>query len=185
MAPAFPPIAQWPRLLHGEVDIDADIKSPTPSQTWKSPSYKPSLLSRDTGDSTSTLSSGSIAGIVIGSIAGFLLLLWVIRSCLNLGAPPQEREVLYQDVNPKRSSHHHHHRRSSNSNSQMRYGGGGYGDAYGGGPRRRSRSTAGVEMPPPVVVRGQSRRREPSATYVYTESDPRRGRRQQRSRSRY
>ncbi|KAG7286678.1 hypothetical protein NEMBOFW57_008989 [Staphylotrichum longicolle] len=35
-----------------------------------------------------TLSGGAIAGIVIGSIAGFLLLVWIIRSCTNLGAPP-------------------------------------------------------------------------------------------------
>ncbi|KAI1019787.1 hypothetical protein LB504_009542 [Fusarium proliferatum] len=48
--------------------------------------------SGDNGNSAQTLSGGAIAGIVIGSIAGFLLLLWVVRSCLNLGAPPQERE---------------------------------------------------------------------------------------------
>ncbi|CAH0050340.1 unnamed protein product [Clonostachys solani] len=38
------------------------------------------------------LSGGAIAGIVIGSIFGFLLLLWIIRSCFNLGAPPKDRE---------------------------------------------------------------------------------------------
>ncbi|KAH6842389.1 hypothetical protein B0I37DRAFT_435791 [Chaetomium sp. MPI-CAGE-AT-0009] len=39
-----------------------------------------------------TLSGGAIAGIVLGSIAGFLLLLWIIRSCCNLGAPPGGEE---------------------------------------------------------------------------------------------
>ncbi|CCC14231.1 unnamed protein product [Sordaria macrospora k-hell] len=38
----------------------------------------------------STLSGGAIAGIVIGSIAGLLLLIWIIRSCSNLGAPPTD-----------------------------------------------------------------------------------------------
>ncbi|KAL5587745.1 hypothetical protein FOVSG1_012881 [Fusarium oxysporum f. sp. vasinfectum] len=36
--------------------------------------------SGDNGNSAQTLSGGAIAGIVIGSIAGFLLLLWVVRS---------------------------------------------------------------------------------------------------------
>jgi len=41
-------------------------------------------------DQTTGLTGGAIAGIVIGSIFGLLLLLWIIRSCMNPGAPPQE-----------------------------------------------------------------------------------------------
>ncbi len=48
--------------------------------------------SGNNGGESQPLSGGAIAGIVIGSIAGFLLLLWIIRSCGNLGAPPQERQ---------------------------------------------------------------------------------------------
>ncbi|KAL2178353.1 uncharacterized protein P884DRAFT_269020 [Thermothelomyces heterothallicus CBS 202.75] len=40
-------------------------------------------------DSAKTLSGGTIAGIVIGSIAGFLLLAWIIRSCTNRGGARQ------------------------------------------------------------------------------------------------
>ncbi|KAK3343186.1 hypothetical protein B0H65DRAFT_540687 [Neurospora tetraspora] len=41
-------------------------------------------------DDAQTLSGGAIAGIVIGSIAGLLLLIWIFRSCSNLGAPPTD-----------------------------------------------------------------------------------------------
>ncbi|KAF5601882.1 hypothetical protein FPCIR_2123 [Fusarium pseudocircinatum] len=69
--------------------------------------------SGDDGNSAQTLSGGAIAGIVIGSIAGFLLLLWVVRSCLNLGAPPQEREKWYHyKEEPRRHSHHHRSRKT-------------------------------------------------------------------------
>mgnify|MGYP005989106143 CR=1 FL=1 len=95
-----------------------------------------------------TLSGGAIAGIVIGSIVGFLLLLWVFRSCMNLGAPPQERESLYRDIDTKphyQSRHRHRHRRSP--------------------------SSGGVSTPPRAVVREYSTRR-PSRSH----RDDRRGR---------
>ncbi|KAJ3499574.1 hypothetical protein NLG97_g210 [Lecanicillium saksenae] len=41
----------------------------------------------------STLTGGAIAGIVIGSVVGVLVLLWVIRSCFNLGGPTPTPEV--------------------------------------------------------------------------------------------
>ncbi|KAH7153201.1 hypothetical protein EDB81DRAFT_449613 [Dactylonectria macrodidyma] len=104
----------------------------------------------DSGNGTKTgLTGGAIAGIVIGSVVGILLLIWIIRSCFNLGAPPQEREKWYRD--PPR----HRHRSRS-------------------GHRRSS-----ISMPPPVIIqdsRSRSRHRRASPSYVYaTEAD--RGRR--------
>ena len=58
----------------------------------QAPTATVTVTSDSNNNGMTTLSSGAIAGIVIGSIAGFLLLLWIIRSCMNIGAPPQERE---------------------------------------------------------------------------------------------
>ncbi|KAH7235692.1 hypothetical protein BKA59DRAFT_559063 [Fusarium tricinctum] len=99
----------------------------------------------DDGNDAQTLSGGAIAGIVIGSIAGFLLLLWIVRSCLNLGAPPQEREKWYhyKEEQPRRHSHNHRSR-----------------------SRRSHRSS--ISAPPPIVVResrSRSHRRGRSPGY--------------------
>lgn len=37
--------------------------------------------------SSNSLSGGAIAGVVIGSVAGFLLLLWILKSCGLWGRP--------------------------------------------------------------------------------------------------
>ena len=81
------------------------------------------LPSSDASTGTTTaLSGGAIAGIVIGSILGLLLILWLLYSCTNLGAPPSygpdERrwntngrgsdvESVYSR-SPHRHRHHHH-----------------------------------------------------------------------------
>ncbi|KAI1192451.1 hypothetical protein F5X97DRAFT_329626 [Nemania serpens] len=92
------------------------------------------VIADDTGTQGSVLSGGAIAGIVIGSIAGVLLLLWILRSCTNMGRPQTwgdtyepEREkrhssaggVYHVETTPHRHrshsharSHHHHHSRS-------------------------------------------------------------------------
>ncbi|KAI0861336.1 hypothetical protein F4860DRAFT_177322 [Xylaria cubensis] len=113
----------------------------------------------DNGSSGGTsLSGGAIAGIVIGSIAGLLLILWILRSCGVMGRPgiwgttyepdhekPPPHMSTYHASTPyaRRShsrhshrSHHHHHSRS---------------------PRR-------VEVVQPVV-RGRSPRAPPAAYY--------------------
>ncbi|KJR86816.1 uncharacterized protein SPSK_02782 [Sporothrix schenckii 1099-18] len=113
------------------------------------------------------LSGGAIAGIVIGSVVGFLLLLWIFRSCFNLGAPPNdEREAWYRDVEPRHAHHrhrHHHHRSRSHDDRDGRY-------YYSSDGRSHSRppsyglytQSTPVAEPVPVVVRGSSRRRRSS-----------------------
>ncbi|KAH6896770.1 hypothetical protein B0T10DRAFT_163982 [Thelonectria olida] len=130
--------------------------SPTPTLNLphlvvrqNAPTATVTVVANNDNNDDSGLSGGAIAGIVIGSIVGFLLILWVVRSCFNLGAPPNdEREKWYRDA-PRRPRHHSRHSRS----------------------RRRSSS---MSAPPPVVIRdarSRSGRRPSSASYVYTESD--------------
>lgn len=102
------------------------------------------------------LTGGALAGIIIGTIFGTLLLLWIFRSCFNLGAPPSARDTSWHhDVEPvtsrrrrsSRHSHHGHHRHHSR----------------GGHSRRGS---IGV-VPVMVQTDGPSRSpRRPSGTYV-------------------
>lgn len=95
------------------------------------------------------LSSGAIAGIVLGTIAGTLLVLWIIRSCFNPGAPPRvERDPMYHE--PAMRTHHHSRRHSGHS----------------GHSRRRSYSVDS-SAPPPVVIREHSRRRSQQPTHVF------------------
>ncbi|KAK3998007.1 hypothetical protein QBC44DRAFT_314777 [Cladorrhinum sp. PSN332] len=74
------------------------------------------------------LDAGAIVGIVLGTIAGILLLGWIIYACSRprgaRGAGPRHRDEWYDEPAPRRSrsrsasrhsrrGHHHHHHHSS------------------------------------------------------------------------
>ncbi|KAL8381653.1 hypothetical protein RB595_005776 [Gaeumannomyces hyphopodioides] len=116
-------------------------------------------------DGRQDLDSGAIAGIVIGSIVGVLLIIWIVRSCTanRLGSPPQQqvsssssrprsrsRHSSYS-VYPEDDYHHHHHHQRRHHDGHRHHS------------RRRSSSGR------PVVVET----RAPAPVYVY---DTRRGR---------
>lgn len=89
--------------------------SPTPA-TEASPTIEArqseETVTCDSSGGTS-LGGGEITGIVIGTIAGTLLLLWLIRSCFNIGAPPTgDREKVFRHVEPEHRRRHRSKRRS-------------------------------------------------------------------------
>ena len=55
---------------------------------------------------------GTVVGIVFGSVAGFLLLLWVIYTCIGLGTGPSRSSVVEEEV-IRRHSRSPSRRRSS------------------------------------------------------------------------
>lgn len=79
----------------------------------------PTPESTEESASNNTLSGGAIAGIVIGSVAGFLILLWILKSCGLWGRPNE-----WGDKDPDHYHHHHHggHRgRSPGSRHRRRH----------------------------------------------------------------
>ncbi|TGJ82684.1 hypothetical protein E0Z10_g6081 [Xylaria hypoxylon] len=133
------------------------------------------ITSGGSSSSGSNLSGGAIAGIVIGSIAGLLLLWWIIRSCSNMGRPatwgntyeperekPPPRMSTYHADTPYR--HETHGRRSHHSHRHH--------------SRSHSRSPRPVEIVQPVVYdpRGRSPRAPPAAYYAGRSSSDRRRR---------
>ncbi|KAL2258101.1 hypothetical protein VTK26DRAFT_8728 [Humicola hyalothermophila] len=85
----------------------------------------PSSGGNDDPDDASTLTGGAIAGIVIGSVAGFLLVAWIVRSCTNLGAPPGDDDAVpgrpwYGGVRDEYPPRHVSRRRSWGRRSRSR-----------------------------------------------------------------
>ncbi|KAL4791358.1 hypothetical protein BDV19DRAFT_370688 [Aspergillus venezuelensis] len=106
--------------------------SPFESLSSESPNriLTPRQSTNDSGcDCPSTISGGAIAGIVIGSIAGTLLLIWLWRTCMTTsaiheaektGAPLYTRSDGYSAN--EATTHHRRRRRRSPIYSEKGYG---------------------------------------------------------------
>ncbi|KAK0617529.1 hypothetical protein B0T14DRAFT_271957 [Immersiella caudata] len=133
----------------------------------------------DQADSTQTLTGGVVAGIVIGSIAGLLLLIWIFRSCSNLGAPPGASgnpggQAWYDGVRDEYPPRHTKgHRTSSRSRSRHSH----HSHRHHHYHPRRSGSVV-REVQPVAVMRSAS----PRAPPVVYDDRARRGRRERRER---
>ncbi|KAK4039190.1 hypothetical protein C8A01DRAFT_47325 [Parachaetomium inaequale] len=133
--------------------------------------------------SNSGLDGGAIAGIVIGTIVGILLIWWIIRACTQPKQPDASRQGWYDDTAPPP--------RGSRSRSRSAsYGGGGYHHHRHHGHHhsaRRSHSRRRSSTPRPVVLEEKYAAvgvpRRPSATYAYAPAEGRRSR--SRSQGRY
>jgi hypothetical protein len=59
---------------------------------------------------------GTVVGIVLGSVGGFIVLLWLLYTCINIGNPADASSSVgtasVVTRKTRRSSRHHHHRRS-------------------------------------------------------------------------
>jgi hypothetical protein len=132
----------------------------------------------DHADSAQTLTGGAIAGIVIGSIAGLLLLIWIFRSCSNLGAPPGASEnpggqAWYDGVRDEYPPRHTKgHRTRSRSHSRHSH----HSHHHHHHPRRSGSVVR--EVQPVAVMRSAS----PRAPPVVYDDRARRGRRERRER---
>ena len=67
------------------------------------------------GSLDSSPDPGAVAGITLGAVGGFLLVLFLIYTCINMGNPPETAEssvtgsVVLEKKTTKRHSHHSHH----------------------------------------------------------------------------
>ncbi|ORY57912.1 uncharacterized protein BCR38DRAFT_449008 [Pseudomassariella vexata] len=133
------------------------------------------VVASDESSSSSNLSGGAIAGIVIGSIIGFLLILWIIRSCTNLRDPEQwgntfgkENTVIDYYEPPRR-----HHSRSPRSRSRHSH-------HSHRGRRSTSVEVRNVSMTRPMYVQETYARSPRAPPRVYHTRDSRDSRRSSR-----
>ncbi|OTB00710.1 hypothetical protein M426DRAFT_324070 [Hypoxylon sp. CI-4A] len=122
------------------------------------------VVQEDNGNSSHTLSGGAIAGIVIGSIAGFLILLWIIRSCINYRNPGAWGDSFEPNNEKPPSTRHHSTTRYPRETHGHRH------RSHSHHSHRSPRRTSVVSVTRPVYVepsrsRGRSPRAPPAAYY--------------------
>ncbi|KAI1868521.1 uncharacterized protein JN550_006437 [Neoarthrinium moseri] len=147
------------------------------------------VATTETTSGGTVLSGGAIAGIVIGSIAGFLLILWLLRSCTNLGSPglwgstfgshdekpPKTSEPAYLYTQETRGGHRHGHHHHHGHRSRSRH------SHYDRSPRRSVEVRNVTTTRPVYTERGRSPR-APQPTYHARDArDARRERRSSRT----
>ncbi|TGO82419.1 hypothetical protein BPOR_0835g00030 [Botrytis porri] len=83
-------------------------------------SSNPSIIPTTYGQENNSPSPGTIVGIVLGSVGGFLLLLWLLYTCCTLGRRQSAQSTVTEDIsfreNVRRRSHNSH--RSSRPHSR-------------------------------------------------------------------
>ena len=82
MAPV--PITLEPRSLDSHPAI-ASVAKRLPSPSLFSRQSNPQIIPTTYGSINSGPAPGTVVGIVLGSVGGFLLVLWLIYTCMNLG----------------------------------------------------------------------------------------------------
>ena len=149
------PSGRKPNQAHWRNDLGAD--TPTSTYTLPSPVLQqveirqqaqtvtvtavPTSESDNGRSSGTTLDGGAIAGSVIGSIAGFVLICWVLRSFFGIGSPISTLSG-YDSSLPEK-------------------------DYYRTRRRHRRSSSSRVASPRPVVVRGRQHRDRTRRPAVY------------------
>jgi hypothetical protein len=151
------------------------------------------------------LPPGSVVGITLGSVAGFMLLLYLVYMCLNFGAAPERGEStvtgsVVVERQRHRHQHQHQHRRRSHGSATVevrrtsrmpaaviveeRFG------PVGGGERiivdeARRRSVSRSRPPPPrvVPVESETEGSEDEVVVIEEHTPPRRRQRSPRVRS--
>ncbi|APA09191.1 hypothetical protein sscle_04g039610 [Sclerotinia sclerotiorum 1980 UF-70] len=155
----------------------------------------PSIIPTTYGEQNNSPSPGTIVGIVLGSVGGFLLLLWLLYTCFTMRRSATEstftEDVTFRENsrrrshNSRRSSRPHSRRVSTTEKVEIRR------------QRSRNRSSTPVRVvreevrqearrPPPVERVVVEERRPPPAERVVVEErrEVRRSRDERRSRSR-
>ena len=98
-------------------------------------------------------SSGEVVGIVFGSVAGFLLVLWLIYTCFSLGGAAPASSVVEEEVVVRRRSGSSRRPPSSHSRSETI-------EVTRTRERSRSRSRSRSPPPPRSPPRRETSRRE-------------------------